>query len=51
MLGEPSRPTIALPEQWPSQVRPGVLHAISLAHLALTVTHSRPPTASTPASA
>ena len=40
MLGEPSRPTIPLPEQWPSQVRSGVLHAISLAHFTLTFTRS-----------
>ena len=40
MLGEPSRPTIPLPKRWPSQVRSGVLHAISLAHLTLTFTRS-----------
>ena len=40
MLGEPSRPTIPLPKQWPSQVRSGVLHAISLAHFTLTFTRS-----------
>jgi transposase-like protein len=40
MPGEPSRPTIPLPKQWPSQVRSGVLHAISLAHFTLTFTRS-----------
>ena len=40
MFGEPSRPTILLPKQWPSQVRSGVLHAISLAHFTLTFTRS-----------
>ena len=32
MLGNRSRPRIPLPKQWPSRVRSGVLHAISLAH-------------------
>jgi len=40
MIGEPSRPTIPLPEQWSSLVRSGVLHAISLAHFTLTFTRS-----------
>ena len=40
MLGEPSRPKIPLPRQWPSIVRSGVLHAISLAHFSMTFTRS-----------
>jgi transposase InsO family protein len=40
MIGDRSRPTIPLPKQWPSRVRSGVLHAISLAHFSLTYTHS-----------
>jgi len=36
MLGNRSRPRIPLPKQWPSRVRSGVLHAISLAHYSLT---------------
>ena len=38
MLGNRSRPRIPLPKQWPSRVRSGVLHAISLAHFSLTYT-------------
>jgi putative transposase len=40
MLGDRSRPRIPLPKQWPSRVRSGVLHAISLAHFSLTFTRS-----------
>ena len=40
MLGDRSRPKIPLPKQWPSRVRSGVLHAISLAHFSLTYTRS-----------
>ena len=40
MLGNRSRPRIPLPKQWPSRVRSGVLHAISLAHFTLTFTRS-----------
>ena len=40
MLGNRSRPRIPLPKQWPSRVRSGVLHAISLAHFSLTFTRS-----------
>jgi hypothetical protein len=40
MLGNRSRPRIPLPKQWPSRVRSGVLHAISLAHFSLTYTRS-----------
>jgi transposase InsO family protein len=40
MLGDRTRPRIPLPKQWPSQVRSGVLHAISLAHYSLTYTRS-----------
>jgi len=40
MLGDRSRPKIPLPKQWPSRVRSGVLHAISLAHFSLTFTRS-----------
>ena len=40
MLGNRSRPRIPLPKQWPSRVRSGVLHAISLAHVPLTYTRS-----------
>ena len=40
MIGDRSRPTIPLPKQWPSRVRSGVLHAISLAHFSLTYTRS-----------
>ena len=40
MLGDRSRPRIPLPKQWPSRVRSGVLHAISLAHFSLTYTRS-----------
>ena len=40
MLGEPSRPTIPAPKQWPSRARSSVLHAISLAHFTLTFTRS-----------
>ncbi len=40
MLGNRSRPRIRLPNQWPSRVRSGVLHAISLAHFSLTFTRS-----------
>ena len=40
MLGNRSRPRIALPKQWPNRVRSGVLHAISLAHFSLTFTRS-----------
>jgi hypothetical protein len=38
MLGNRSCPSIPLPKQWPSRVRSGVLHAISLAHFSLTFT-------------
>ena len=40
MLGNRSCPRIPLPRQWPSRVRSGVLHAISLAHFSLTYTRS-----------
>jgi putative transposase len=40
MLGDRHRPKIPLPKQWPSRVRSGVLHAISLAHFSLTYTRS-----------
>ena len=40
MLGNRSRPRIPLPRQWPTRVRSGVLHAISLAHFSLTFTRS-----------
>ena len=40
MLGRRSSPRIPLPKQWPSRVRSGVLHAISLAHFSLTYTRS-----------
>ena len=40
MLGDRSCPRIPLPKQWPSRVRSGVLHAISLAHFSLTYTRS-----------
>ena len=40
MLGNRSCPKIPLPKQWPSRVRSGVLHAISLAHFSLTYTRS-----------
>jgi hypothetical protein len=40
MLGNPACPRIPLPKQWPSRVRSGVLHAISLAHFSLTYTRS-----------
>ena len=40
MLGDRSRPTIRLPNQWPKLVRSGVLHAISLAHFSLTFARS-----------
>ena len=40
MLGDPSRPTIPLPKPWPSQVRSGLLYAISLARFTLTFTRS-----------
>ena len=35
MLGTRPRPRIPLPKQWPSRVRSGVLHAISLASVVL----------------
>ena len=41
MFGDRSRPRIPLPKQWPSRVRSGVLHAISLAHFSLTFTRSQ----------
>jgi len=40
MPGNRWRPRIPLPKQWPSRVRSGVLHAISLAHFSLTFTRS-----------
>ncbi len=40
MLGNSSRPRLPLPKHWPSRVRSGVLHAISLAHFSLTYTRS-----------
>ena len=40
MMGNSSRPRIPLPKQWPTRVRSGVLHAISLAHFSLTFTRS-----------
>ena len=40
MLGNRLRHRIPLPKQWPSRVRSGVLHAISLAHYSLTFTRS-----------
>jgi len=40
MLGNRRCPKIPLPKQWPSRVRSGVLHAISLAHFSLTYTRS-----------
>jgi len=40
MLDDRTRPRIPLPKQWPSRVRSGVLHAISLAQYSLTYTRS-----------
>ena len=40
MLGDSSRTRIPLPKPWPSRVRSGVLHAISLARFSLIYTRS-----------
>lgn len=37
----PSRHAVALPRSWPEHVKSGLLHAISLAAMALTVARSR----------
>lgn len=34
-------PKIPLPTDWPSHVRTGILHAIALAHVALTAARAR----------
>ena len=36
-----SRRQIRLPRQWPKHVKSGILHAISLASVALTIARSR----------
>ncbi len=41
MTLEPSQRTLPLPKGWPLHVRSAVLHAISLASAALTLTRSR----------
>ena len=36
-----SRPRIRLPRQWPKHIKPGILHAISLASVAVTAAQGR----------